>query len=368
GHVHDIGQLSGRYFFAMEYLHGRDVRELMMRVTERGERIPIGHALTIVTNVAAALQYAHELRDERGELLRVVHRDVSLANIFVTYDGGIKLVDFGIARATTRSMRTQTGTVRGKLAYMSPEQCLGKPVDSRSDIFSLGIVLWELITSQRLFRAEHGEADYMVMDRIVKCVIPSPSTLVDDLPPELEAITMRALSADPDDRYSSARAFLLAVEAAAAQLGLRLSPSDLSGYLAELFGRPPEPWLGDSQPSAGSPSSTRSPGSAAGAHSDRRGSAHADDELEEETDRRLALPLPAGQAPMSTSSAGELVAAPRSPTDRTLPPAPSPAQWESDMVSIEMVPPRAPGWRRTALVFLGVAVAAALVALAALWL
>ncbi|MCG8418651.1 MAG: protein kinase, partial [Proteobacteria bacterium] len=242
GQVHDVGQIDGRYFFAMEYLHGKDLRSLLERAHSGGDRIPLEHALTIVSHVAAALHYAHEKCDDDGEPLRIVHRDVSPANIIVTYDGGVKLVDFGIARATTRPSTTRTGTIRGKIFYMSPEQCLSKPIDARSDLFSLGIVMYELVTTSWLFRSSKSQSDYTIMSRIVRGDIPPPSAVVDDVPPALEDIILRALAIKPDDRHASAQELILEIEAMASTACIPLSTTALSQYLVDLFGRTPEPW------------------------------------------------------------------------------------------------------------------------------
>ena len=236
--VYDIGREGSTYFFSMEYLHGHDVRALLKHAYENGQTIPLEHTLTIVSRAAAGLHHAHELRDVDGKPLQIVHRDVSPANLFVTCDGGVKLVDFGIARAAQRSTETRTGSLKGKISYMSPEQCIGRKLDRRSDIFSLGIVLYELSTVSRLFRATQ-ESDYVIMDRIVKGRFPPPSAIRKDYPPELEAIVMRALAIDPDARYQTAQEMLLEIERYAADARLPLSPTALANYVvAELGSRP----------------------------------------------------------------------------------------------------------------------------------
>ncbi len=414
GQVYDIGRIDGRYFFAMEYLHGKDAREILACVAKRGERLPLEHALTIVTNVAAALRYAHAKEGADGQPLRIVHRDVSPANIIVTYEGAVKLVDFGIARASTRSAKTQTGTVRGKINYMSPEQCLGKLVDSRSDIFALGVVLYELSTTTRLFHAKDGDVDYLIMDRIVKGEIAPPSEVVEGFPGDLEAIIMRALSREPGDRYACAEDMLMAIEGLAAKRGVPLSTTLLADYLAQLFGREPEPWRdlgghgidnradtepaddrlgaayadepvtsGDGVPVAVHTDKEPDRGSALGsgavapapAMSEDSGERVADgapaEAIEDRTSRRLALPLPAeqmasGDQPSSDSLSGEHEAVPRNVSvEQTLPTPPPP--YEDDWVSIEVVSNDGQrGWMIAAGVLTAIA-AGLVVALALLW-
>lgn len=237
--VHDVGEQDGAYFFAMEYVHGEDVRRLLHRVNERGEQVPLEHAIAIVTATASGLHYAHEHMSPSGERLGLVHRDVTPANILIGYDGSVKLVDFGLAKAAMRSTTTATGTLRGKASYMSPEQCTGQPIDRRTDIFALGIVLFELVTAQRLFK---GANEFMTMAAIVEGQIPRPSTLRGDVPPALDEIILRALQRSPDVRYQTAEALRESLEAFSLARELRTSPKALSDYLIKLFGHRPEPW------------------------------------------------------------------------------------------------------------------------------
>src|SRR5262245_16723329 len=172
--VNDIGEEAGEYFFAMEYVHGEDVRALLVEANRRDIGIPLEHVITIVTGAAAGLHHAHEQRGLDGAPLHIVHRDVSPANILVGYDGAVKVADFGIALASHRAEQTQSGVLKGKVAYMSPEQCNCDPVDRRSDVFSLGIVLYELATLLPCFT---GDNDFMTMSAIVNGKITPPSKL-----------------------------------------------------------------------------------------------------------------------------------------------------------------------------------------------
>src|SRR6185436_7162337 len=163
-HVYDMGTLDGSYFFTMEYVHGPDVHAILKRCRRAGQPLAIEHAVLIARDVASALHYAHERRGADGARLHIVHRDVSPSNIIVSYDGVPKLVDFGIAKAARNPLRTQTGTLKGKISYMSPEQARGLRLDRRSDVFSLGVVLWELIADSALHK---GTNDLAVLDRIM---------------------------------------------------------------------------------------------------------------------------------------------------------------------------------------------------------
>ena len=230
--VYDIGLDSGAYFFAMEYLHGQDLRSVLHRAWREGEKMPLQFAVQIATQVAAALHYAHEMKRPDGSLVDIVHRDVSPSNIIVTYDGAVKLLDFGVAKAATRTVKTRTGTLKGKISYMSPEQAKGAPVDRRSDIFSLGIVLWEMVTTSRLFR---GENDLATLQLIINVPPKKPSEARPDCPPELERIILKALTQDITNRYQTADEMLRDLENFQRDADIGPSPTALSVYVSELF-------------------------------------------------------------------------------------------------------------------------------------
>ncbi len=242
--VHDIGESDGEYFFAMEYIHGEDLRTLLTTLANRRGLVPIPHLVTIVAAAASGLHHAHEQKGSDRRPLGIVHRDVSPANILVGYDGGVKLVDFGIAKAALRSAETRSGTLKGKVSYMSPEQCIGTAVDRRSDVFALGIVLYELATVRRLFK---GSSDFLTMTAIVQGNIPPPTTHRPDLPMELEAIIMKALSPRPEDRYATCEELRAALESYADVAQLRTSSSALAAYMKKVLGERPEPWLAEGE-------------------------------------------------------------------------------------------------------------------------
>ncbi|HSR96990.1 MAG TPA: protein kinase [Kofleriaceae bacterium] len=237
--VHDIGEADGEFFIAMEYLHGEDVRTLLSNASKTRAHVPLGYAVAIVSAAASGLHYAHERRGVDKRPIGIVHRDVSPSNILVGYDGSIKIVDFGIAKASRRH-DTRSGSLKGKVSYMSPEQCRGSDVDRRSDVYSLGVVLYELATTTRLFR---GENDYLVMDQIVNGRVSLPQVRRPDLPNELSAIIMKAISPDPERRYFTAEELRIALEQFAARARLAASTAAIGAYLRKQFGDKPEPWL-----------------------------------------------------------------------------------------------------------------------------
>jgi len=237
--VHDIGEAAGEYFIAMEYVHGEDVRKILSSASKQRTHVPLGHAVAIVSAAAAGLHYAHERRGSDMQPLHIVHRDVSPSNILVGYDGSIKVVDFGIATASMRQ-ETRSGSLKGKLSYMSPEQCKGAVVDRRSDVYSLGVVLYELATTTRMIK---GENDYLVMEQIVHGRISSPQLRRPSLPNELTEIIMRALATDRDRRFGTAEDLRVALDQFASSAGLTAGSSAIAAYMRQQFGQRPEPWL-----------------------------------------------------------------------------------------------------------------------------
>ena len=230
--VHDVGEENGALFFTMEYVFGQDVRRVVKAVQAREGRLPIEHALMIVVNTAAGLHYAHQQEDREGRPLGIVHRDVSPSNILVSYDGGIKLLDFGIARVTANLASTGQDILKGKVPYMSPEQCRGEPLDRRSDVFALGVVLWELTVRRRLFI---GDNDLVIATRICGQDAPRPSDMLPGYPRDLEQIVLKALARDRDQRYASAEELQLDLEEYAREHKLLLSSAKLAHFMADLF-------------------------------------------------------------------------------------------------------------------------------------
>jgi serine/threonine protein kinase len=237
--VFEVDIADGQVFYVMEYLHGHSVAALLRRLADAGARLPLDGAIAIAAAVAAGLHHAHDRRSADGEPLHIVHRDVAPGNVIVTYDGHIKLIDFGIARAAGNLYRTQFGQFRGKLPYASPEQCRCEPLDRRSDVFSLGVVLYELTTGQPPFAAG-SEAE--LLRAVSDAQVARPRLADRSYPRELEAIVMKALAANPDERYPSARALQRDLKALASQLALDLSVSALSRLVAGVFGSELQQW------------------------------------------------------------------------------------------------------------------------------
>jgi serine/threonine protein kinase len=243
--VYDIGKLGDSYFFTMEYVHGETVRALLHRARSLRREIPLGNILTVISHAASGLHHAHERIGIDGRPLGIVHRDVSPSNLMISYEGSVKLVDFGVAKAENRASETRSGTVKGKISYLSPEQCRGAPVDRRSDLFSLGIVFWEMLTTERLYRRA---SDFENMHAIVTEPPPPPSTRRPGLTPEIDGVAMRLLAKNVEERFQTADEVIEALENAAARNNAMMSSSSLSRFLRELFGQRPEPWVDMEQP------------------------------------------------------------------------------------------------------------------------
>ncbi len=229
--VFEVGLSGGCYFFTMEYVDGVDVRTLLRRAEETGKPPPLEHAVAIAISAAAGLHHAHEQVGRDGRPLGIVHRDVSPSNLLVSHDGFLKVSDFGIAKAESEGHDTRTGTLKGKFAYMSPEQCRSERLDRRSDVFSLGIVLYELTTGTSPFRQAN---DFLTMSRIVDRDAPSPRERRPEYPPELERILLTALHRDPARRFQTAQDLQLALEQFVRDRQLAVSAVALASYMREL--------------------------------------------------------------------------------------------------------------------------------------
>src|SRR5665213_693780 len=229
-HVYDVVDEGGVKYIAMEYIHGETVADIVKRGLAVDNYLPMEHAIHIVAQAAAGLAYAHDRRETGSKVLRIVHRDVSPTNILVSYEGQTKIVDFGIARAQDE-LREESGILPGKASYMSPEQIRGEGADYRSDIFALGIILYELTLCQRLYRGPAKE----VMRRILDETIQPPTAVRRDYPTALEHIVMRALEKRPQDRYQSAEDLRHDLEEFLDDSGLRSGNRRMAIYMNELF-------------------------------------------------------------------------------------------------------------------------------------
>ena len=238
--VYEVDQADGAYFMAMEYVHGENARAILETTLRRGWTIPLELAVMIVSGAAAGLHHAHERKGKQGQPLNIVHRDVSPANVMVGYDGSVKVLDFGIAKAEERATKTVGGTIKGKYGYMSPEQCKGRPIDRRSDIFALGICLYELTTLRRAFK---GNDDFETMKRIVAGDVILPSVAVAGYPRELEAIILTAMANDPNARFQTAQEMIEALDAFTVRAKLTGSNTAMGRFMTQLFGAKKEPWV-----------------------------------------------------------------------------------------------------------------------------
>ena len=221
--VHELGREGDELFLVMEYLEGESIGGLMRRLLARSEELDRTLAAHVVAEACAGLHAAHELCDEDGRRRGLVHRDVSPQNVLVTYAGGVKVLDFGIAKAADRSTKTEAGQVKGKFEYMSPEQCSSKPLDRRSDVFALGIVLYELTTGRRLFKRE---SELATLKAICEQPVTPPSEVVPGYPPCLQEICMRALARRAADRYPTAAEMRRDLLGALRELGAEAMPEE----------------------------------------------------------------------------------------------------------------------------------------------
>jgi serine/threonine protein kinase len=232
GKVHNLGHVGTTWFIVMEYLHGVPLSRVLTKLAKNRQFLDVRLVASIITQACEGLHHAHELKGLDGSMLGVVHRDVSPPNIFVTDDGVVKLLDFGIAKARGASSKTRTGTVKGKNAYMSPEQILGKPLDRRSDVFALGAVMYELLAVKRLF---HRESDFLTFKAITEEPIPDIKDRRPDLPQALRTVLTRALSRDPAGRYGTALEMSQAIRAAVSLGGGPGTPAELATFIAADF-------------------------------------------------------------------------------------------------------------------------------------
>jgi eukaryotic-like serine/threonine-protein kinase len=225
--VFDIGVGDNTYFIVMEYVDGSDLKGVIEYRRKHNQPFPVEEACLICVKILEGLAYAHELTDSKGENLHIVHRDMSPPNVLITRHGEVKIVDFGLAKANSQLERSEPGIIKGKISYLSPEAAKGLPVDGRTDIFAVGIILWELLAGRRLFM---GESDLETVRMVQSARVPSIRELNRAVSPELERVMMKALTEDPDQRYLRARDFGKALN----QLLFTMGRSVSSFEIAEL--------------------------------------------------------------------------------------------------------------------------------------
>jgi len=230
----EVGASAVGYYLVMEYIEGDTLARLLARAATRGKRLPVGIALRVALDTLAGLHAAHELRDDAGEAVHLVHRDVSPQNVLVGVDGIARITDFGVARAASRLTATRVGQLKGKIAYMAPEQAAGEEsIDRRADVFAAGIVVWEELAAKRLFKAENEAA---TLSRVMTDPVPLLSTIVPTLSSALCNVVARALERNPDLRYPSCAQFADALEAAATGKESIATPRELAAYVTEVLG------------------------------------------------------------------------------------------------------------------------------------
>ncbi len=231
--IHELGFTEDCYYICMEYLPGEDFSTTVRTASYRGEYVPVPLVLRVLADAARGLHYAHDFTDESGKPLNIVHRDISPSNLYVTYEGQVKVLDFGIAKAESRLAQTRTGVVKGKYVYMAPEQARGAEVDRRSDVFSLGVSLYEALTHVRPFARDN---DLAVLNALLDGDYQPPRALRPDLSPELEAVVLKAMAYEPADRYATAAEFAQDLEALLAREPVSPTGSTLAAYLRQSFG------------------------------------------------------------------------------------------------------------------------------------
>ena len=230
--IYDLGRIDESYFIAMEYVRGRDMRQVVSRADKKGIEFPVVYALKVASAVCEGLYYAHRKVDDQGRPLHIVHRDVTPENVMVSFDGEVKILDFGIAKAETTVSETRMGEIKGKLGYMSPEQVMGKTLDQRSDVFSLGVVLYEWLTGHKPFT---GQNDVEILKAVADGKIYPPTSFRPDLPQPVEAIVQKALARNREERYQSA--WELQYDLNQFLSGGEFNPTNihLSNFLRQLF-------------------------------------------------------------------------------------------------------------------------------------
>ena len=229
--TNEVGEDGKRYFICMEYLEGQPLNRIIQRVG-RENGIPMGLHLRILCEALAGLHHAHELTDYDGTPLQVVHRDVTPHNVFVTYAGQVKVVDFGIAKALSQSAETKAGVLKGKVAYMAPEQARGDKVDRRADIFSVGVIMWEALVGRRMFK---GLTDVVIIQKIVNGQLQSPRSANPNVDEKLDAVCMKALAHNREERYETAADFQMAIEQALEATGDRSNLRDAGKLIQQHF-------------------------------------------------------------------------------------------------------------------------------------
>jgi hypothetical protein len=230
--IYDFGSQQGSHYIAMEYIFGKDLRSILKKSKERGDQLPLAQCAYITNEAAKGLEYAHTLRDHFGNPLQIIHRDISPQNILISYEGEVTLADFGIAKAVSKSTETRAGVLKGKILYMSPEQAWGKSIDRRSDLYSLGVVLYEMVTQRKIFDAD---SEFSMLEKVRNAQIEFPPHVFQNIPTNFLQIIQKALEKNPDHRYQSAHEMRVDLENYLLSTRERLSEKAIANYLKHLF-------------------------------------------------------------------------------------------------------------------------------------
>ena len=230
--IYELGKIGDSHYIAMEYIWGKDLLQLMNRFRKMRKSMPPSMCAFIGSKMCEGLDYAHRKKDRHGRPLNIIHRDVSPQNALVSYEGQVKMIDFGIAKAAARNTKTQAGVLKGKFGYMSPEQVRGLPVDHRSDVFAVGTCMYEMLTSERLFV---GESDFTTLEKVRNATVTPLGQLIPDMPPELDAIVMKALAREVADRWGSAGEMQEALTGYIAKERPPFGTSKLSAWMRTAF-------------------------------------------------------------------------------------------------------------------------------------
>ncbi|EAU69233.1 serine/threonine protein kinase [Stigmatella aurantiaca] len=230
--IYELGDVDGIYFIAMEYVHGEAIAEVNKRAIQRKGLMPLALKCRVIADAAAGLDAAHHARSPSGRKLALIHRDVSPQNVLVGFNGCVKIIDFGVAKAAGKLAQTVVGTIKGKHAYMSPEQARGEPLDHRSDVFGLGTVFYELLTQTRLFKRD---SELATLKAVVGAKVAPPSEVTPGIPKALDALVLKALARNRDERFATAGELQLAIEDFLVKHQLPGTTAHLAAFMRELY-------------------------------------------------------------------------------------------------------------------------------------
>lgn len=230
--IYELGEVAETLYITMEFVEGRNLRDVTRAIASKGLHLSVAQCIHIIIEVLKGLDYAHRKKNAAGKNLEIVHRDMSPQNITVSYEGEVKILDFGIAKATSKISRTEAGVLKGKFSYMSPEQASGQEIDQRTDIFAVGVIFHELLTSKRLFKAD---SDLQTLERVKIANVAKPSETNSQIDSDLDAIVLKALKQNSDDRYQTSAEFLRELTQYALQKQILIGGQELAGFMHSLF-------------------------------------------------------------------------------------------------------------------------------------